>query len=184
MSSSPLVPIPAFEALSPAFKARSTRAKERLGAQINSVHAFANAEDLGGAARDFLEAAFSKGSLPPDLRMLIRMAVSSTNACRYCTAHQRAGLAKLAVPDAKIAAIGDARSPALSPRERAAVEFAKAMTVDAGAIPRKTRDEFTAQFSAQERVEVAIVATAMGVLNTFNDALEIPLESEFERLAG
>src|SRR4051812_37418379 len=44
----PLVPIVPYEELSPAFQTRSRAARERLGVQINSVHACAHAEELGG----------------------------------------------------------------------------------------------------------------------------------------
>ena len=40
------------------------------------------------------------------------------------------------------------------------------------AIQKRAVDELT----PQERVEVSIVATAMGVLNRLNDALNVPLE--------
>ena len=43
----PLVPIVSYEELSPEFQARSRAARERLGVQINSVHACAHAEELG-----------------------------------------------------------------------------------------------------------------------------------------
>src|SRR6476620_5012858 len=59
----PLVPIVSYEELSPEFQARSRAARERLGVQINSVHACAHAEELGGAARDFLSSAMTLGSL-------------------------------------------------------------------------------------------------------------------------
>ena len=38
------------------------------------------------------------------------------------------------------------------------------------------------EFTPRERVEVAIVATSMGMLNKLNDALRVPLEAEFEAL--
>ena len=52
----PIVPIPSFEELSPAFQARARRGRERLGANVNSLHAFAHSEELGGATRDYFEA--------------------------------------------------------------------------------------------------------------------------------
>jgi hypothetical protein len=58
------------------------------------------------------------------------------------------------------------------------------MTIDAGAIPPGVYADFIAEFTPQERVEVAIVATAMGMLNKINDALRVPLESEFEELVS
>jgi hypothetical protein len=48
----PVVPIPRFEELSPVVQARSRRATARLGVTVNSVHAFAHSEELGGATRD------------------------------------------------------------------------------------------------------------------------------------
>lgn len=180
----PLVPIVPYEELSPAFQARSRAARERLGVQINSVHACAHAEELGGAARDFLSSAMTLGSLSRELRLLIRLAVSNANQCRYCTAHQKHQLVGLGVAAPKISAVGHPESDALSQRERAAVRFAQAMTIDAGDVPDEIVAEFAQQFTPQERVEIVIVASAMGMLNKINDALRVPLESEFEPLVS
>jgi AhpD family alkylhydroperoxidase len=179
----PIVPIVPFEELSPAFQARSRQAEQRLGARINSVHACAHAEELGGAARDFLSSSMILGSLPRELRLLIRLAVANVNQCRYCTAHQRHQLIELGVPAVKLAALGEPENAGLSPRERAAVRFAQA-TLDAGAIPPAVYADFIEHFAPQERVEVTIVACAMDMLNKINDALRVPLESEFEALVS
>ena len=180
----PLVPIVSYEELSPEFQARSRAARERLGVQINSVHACAHAEELGGAARDFLSSAMTLGSLSREMRLLIRLAVSNANQCRYCTAHQKHQLIGLGVAAPKIAAVAHTESDGLSPRERAAVRFAQAMTIDAGDIPAEVAVEFDELFTPQERVEIVIVASAMGMLNKINDSLRVPLESEFEPLVS
>lgn len=180
----PIVPIPRFEDLSPAFQARAQRGRAHLGVNVNSLHAFAHSEKLGGATRDFFESVARLTTLPNELRLLIRLAVSSANQCRYCTAHQRHQLIGLGVPDAKMAAITDPAGEALSPRERAAVRYAQAVTIDAGGISPAIYRDFIELFTPEERVEVTIVATAMGMLNKCNDALRIPLESEFEALVS
>jgi AhpD family alkylhydroperoxidase len=180
----PLVPVVPYDELSPAFQAHSRAARERLGVQVNSVHACAHAEELGGAARDFLSAAMILGSLSREMRLLIRLAVSNANQCRYCTAHQKHQLIGIGVAAPKIAAIGHPESDALSSRERTAVRFAQAMTIDAGDIPDEVAAEFTERFTPQERVEIVIVASAMGMLNRINDALRVPLEAEFEPLVS
>jgi len=180
----PLVPVVPYEELSPAFQTRSQAARERLGVQVNSLHACAHAEELGGAARDFLSAAMILGSLSREMRLLIRLAVSNANECRYCTAHQKHHLLGLGTAAPKIAAAGHPESAALNPRERAAVRFAQAMTIDAGDIPDEIAVEFAEQFSPQERIEIVIVAGAMGMLNKINDSLRVPLESEFEALVS
>ena len=131
----PIVPIPSFEELSPAFQARARRGRERLGANVNSLHAFAHSEELGGVTRNYFEAVAKLTVLPNELRLLIRLAVATANR-RYCTAHQRHQLASLAVPEEKMAAIWKLDTGELTPRERAAVRFGQAITLDAGGIRR------------------------------------------------
>ena len=177
----PVVPIPPYDELSPAFQERSRQAAERLGVTINSVLAFSHSEDLGGAARDFFTAAMTLGSLSREFRLLIRLAVANANQCRYCTAHQRHQLIHLGIPEEKMAAVSTG-GDALSPRERAAVRFAQAMTIDAGNVPVDVETDFIAQFTPKERVEIAIVATTMGMLNKCNDSLRVPLEEAFAAL--
>src|SRR3954468_6789018 len=150
----PLVPVVPYEEMSPEFQTRSRAARERLGVQINSVHACAHAEALGGVARDFLSSAMTLGSLSREMRLLIRLAVSNANQCRYCTAHQKHQLIGIGVAASKLSAIGHPESDALSPRERAAVRFAQAMTIDAGDIPDEIATEFVAHFTPQDRVEI------------------------------
>jgi AhpD family alkylhydroperoxidase len=178
----PIVPIPSFEDLSPAFQARARRGRQRLGVNVNSLHAFAHSEELGGATRDYFESVAKLTSLPNELRLLIRLAVATANQCRYCTAHQRHQLVGLGVSEAKMAAIWNPDTDELSPRERAAVRFAQAITLDAGGIPETVYADFIREFTPQERVEVAIIATSMGMLNKLNDGLRVLLESEFEPL--
>jgi len=180
----PIVPIPSFEELSPAFQARARRGRERLGVNVNSLHAFAHSEELGGATRDYFESVARLTVLPNELRLLIRLSVATANRCRYCTAHQRHQLAGLGVPEEKMAAIWKPNTDELTARERAAVRFAQAITLDAGNIPSDVYADFVGEFTPEERIEVAIVATSMGMLNKLNDALRVPLESEFEALVA
>jgi AhpD family alkylhydroperoxidase len=92
--------------LSPAFQARARRGEERLGVNVNSLHAFGHSEELGRATRDYFESVAKLTVLPNELRLLIRLAVATANQCRYCTAHQRHQLAGLGVSEEKMAAIG------------------------------------------------------------------------------
>jgi AhpD family alkylhydroperoxidase len=124
------------------------------------------------------------GSLSREMRLLIRLAVSDANQCRYCTAHQKHQLVGLVVAAPKIAAASHPESDTLSPRERAAVRFAQAMTIDAGDIPDEGAAEFTEQFTPQERVEIVIVASAMAMLNRINDSLRVPIEAALEPLVS
>jgi AhpD family alkylhydroperoxidase len=124
------------------------------------------------------------GILSREFRLLIRMAVSNANQCRYCRAHQIHQLHGLGIAEQKILAISHDNDPALDERERVAVRFAQAITLDAGSIPSAVQADFVRLFTPRERVEIAIVATTMGVLNKCNDALGVPLESAFEELVS
>ena len=53
------------------------------------------------------------------------------NGCRYCTLHQVMGLRRLGVDPAKLVAMKKDDS-ALTPKERAAVEFARRLTKSPG----------------------------------------------------
>jgi hypothetical protein len=113
---------------------------------------------------------------------LARLAVATANQCRYRTTHPRHQLAGLA--DAKMEAIWKPEADQLSPRERAAVRFAQAMTIDASNILGDVYADFICEFTPKERIELAIIATSMGMLNNLNDSLRVPLQSEFEALVA
>ena len=149
MAKTPLVPIPDFADLTPTFQELSRRGREHLGVQVNSVHAFSHSEDLGAAARRFFTEAMALGTLSRELRLLIRLAVSNANECRYCRAHQIHQLHGLGVSEHKILAISHDRDPALDERERAAVRFAQAMTFDAGSIPSAVQADFVRLFTPE-----------------------------------
>ena len=73
--------------------------------------------------------------------------------------------------------------PAFDERERAALSFVDAMMADASNISDAIAKRFVDNFTPQERVEIAYVATTMGVLNKFNDAFRVPIEDEVVGIA-
>ena len=68
LTADPIVAIPSFDELSPAFRERARRGWERLGVNVNSLHAFAHSEALGGATRDYFEAVARLTTLSNELR--------------------------------------------------------------------------------------------------------------------
>lgn len=175
----PLVPLLSDEEFGPRMQKAAERAVKRSGRLPNSGRALANAGDLGAATREFFEDVWQLGKLPRELRLLIRYKVSSTNACLYCSTHQVSFLQKLGVAADKIAHIHESDThEAFDERERVALAFAEAMTIDAANIPQSLATHLVRSFSPDERVEIAIVASAMGLLNKINDSLRIPLEDE------
>lgn len=74
--------------------------------------------------------------------------------------------------------------PAFSEKERVILAYSEALTIDASAIPPKVIKAFTEHTTDQERVEVTIVAAAMGLLNRLNDGLRVPLEEPMLDIAS
>ncbi|MBO6783507.1 MAG: carboxymuconolactone decarboxylase family protein, partial [Alphaproteobacteria bacterium] len=150
----------------------------------NNVRAMANSPELGATMRQFLDDVWDHGDLPKPMKALIRAKVSNINACLYCSAHQVKVMLSQGVAQDKIDNMYEYRThPAFSDKERAILAYAEALTVDAGNIPQDVVGAFTAHTTNQERVEVTIVAAAMGLLNRLNDGLRVPLEEPMIEIA-
>ena len=172
-----LVPLVPKEQFTPELARSAERVSKRVGMTANNVHAMANAPVLGGIVRQFLDDVWDHGDLPKPLKALIRHKVSNINACLYCSAHQVRVMMSQNVSKEKIDNIHDYETyPVFTSKERAALAFAEALTIDAGNIPEDIQKRAQWELSSQELVEISIVATAMGILNSLNDGLNVPLE--------
>jgi uncharacterized peroxidase-related enzyme len=175
-----IVPLVQDDELSPEFAAYVGKVKQRRAWVPNNTYALANAPELGMAARGIFDAATRAGSLPRELRYLIRYVVSNLNACRYCMTHQINRLrGEFSVTEQKLRdSIECEDSPLFSEREKAALSYAKALTVNAGGVPEEIYEALIEHFSPQERVEITVIAAAMNMINIVNDGLRLPLEDE------
>lgn len=180
-----LVPMVADEDFSPAFRKSAERVSKRVGMTANNVRAMANSPELGATMRQFLDDVWDHGDLPKPMKALIRHKVSNINACLYCSAHQVKVMMSQGVSQEKIDNMHVYRThPAFSEKERAILAYAEALTIDAGAIQADVIEGFVAHTTDQERVEVTIVASAMGLLNRLNDGLRVPLEEPMLEIAS
>jgi AhpD family alkylhydroperoxidase len=175
-----IIPLVREDELSPEFAAYVEKVKQRRVWVPNNTYALANAPELGMAARHIFDAVTSVGSLPRELRYLIRYVVSNLNACRYCMAHQTNRLkGEFGISQQKLTeSVGCEDSSLFTNREKAALNYAKALTLNAGGIPDTIYDELIRHFNPQERVEITVIAAAMNAINIVNDGLRLPLEEE------
>lgn len=181
----PLVPMVADKDFSPAFKKSAERVSKRVGMVANNVRAMANSPELGATMRQFLDDVWDHGDLPKPMKALIRQKVSNINRCLYCSAHQLKVLASQGVVQEKIDNMNEYQThPAFSDKERAILAYAEALTIDAGSISKNVIRAFTEHTTDQERVEVTIVAAAMGLLNRLNDGLQVPIEQPLLDIAS
>ena len=180
-----LVPMIADEEFTPAFKKSAERVSKRVGMVANNVRAMANAPELGATMRQFLDDVWDHGELPKPMKAMIRQKVSNINACVYCSAHQIKVLKSQGVSQDKIDNSYDYLThPAFSEKERAILAYSEALTIDAGSISPEIIKNFTTHTTNQERVEVTIVAAAMGLLNRLNDGLRVPIEEPMLEIAS
>jgi uncharacterized peroxidase-related enzyme len=179
-----LVPLVEMDDFTPEYRAWADESIKKTGRLANSAKAMAHATELAPIARTAFSTVASGGSLGPELTMLIRLVVSNLNACVYCSTHQTNTLIKMGVPENKIRNINAYKTdPAFSERERTALDFAAAVTRDSANIPDDLCDRLVAAFDPKQRVEITMVAAFMGMLNKFNDALRVPIETASVDLA-
>jgi AhpD family alkylhydroperoxidase len=122
---------------------------------------------------------------PPMLCDLVALVVSQDNSCRYCYGAQRAVLRIHGFSDDQIdRLLRDFHVAALSPPERAALDFARRLT---RANPRPGRAEFEAVVHAglprEAALEVAAVAASANFSNRLGTFLALPQEA-IERFVG
>lgn len=117
------------------------------------------------------------------IKELVIIKTSHVNGCRYCYAHNTAlGEAAGITQDEVIALSSDdyLRSPTLSEREKAAVEWAEAVTLNTAA---KRDDLFAVMkrlFTDAEIVELTMVSAMFNMINRLNDSLQVPVEEQDE----
>ena len=107
--------------------------------------------------------------------------MSTANECRYCTLHQVQGLRRLGVDPGKLQAMRKDDS-ALTPRELAAVKFARKLTDRPSGV---TGDDYAAirtEFGDTGALEVLIQTCNFAFMNRFTDGLQLPSEDEAVRV--
>jgi AhpD family alkylhydroperoxidase len=102
----------------------------------------------------------------PLLLELVNVHISRRNGCRYCTLTHEASLRELGACSERSSSLDDWRSSAaFSPRERAALEWAEAVSQVESGIPEELRDRMQRLFSA---TEIAGLTAAVSAIEAWN----------------
>jgi uncharacterized peroxidase-related enzyme len=118
-------------------------------------------------------AVLAPGSVGLRLKELIAVAVSGLNGCEYWLASHTVLAGRAGAGEEEIAAARDGRFESFGEKERAALEFAAAMSRDAHSIDDTRWAELRSHFDEGEIVEIAAVAGLFNYFNRFNDALRV-----------
>ena len=132
--------------------------------------------------RVFLGVAFLYGMidrksspLEPVLRSLVTVRVSQLNGCRFCVVLNSATLLKRGVAIDKVAALADWRGSNLfDQRERAALEYADAVTLRSGEIEQDLIERVKDHFDDDGVVELTALIAIQNMSSKFNSALGVP----------
>ena len=147
----------------------------------NSQRAMMRAPALAMAWRAYGTAVREKFSIDRAIQLQVSFAVSMANECRYCTLHQVLGLRRLGVDPAKLVAMKK-DDTALTPRELAAVTFARKVTREPAAVTDEDFSKLKAEFGGQGAFEVLLQTCGFSFMNRFTDGLRLPSEDEAIRV--
>jgi AhpD family alkylhydroperoxidase len=115
-----------------------------------------------------------KSRLDPQTRLLAIHRVSELNGCSWCLDYGEATADKMGISQSKLQALHSHRSsPLFNDRERAAIDFAEAVTQVGARVDDDLFARLRAQLSEREIVELLAAVAAENFFNRFNAALEI-----------
>jgi AhpD family alkylhydroperoxidase len=122
--------------------------------------------------------------LEPALRSLITVRVSQINHCRFCVDINSATLLQRGIGEDKLWALEDWRGSNLfDERERAALEYAEAITVTDLEVDDALMARLRAHFDEDATVELTALIAFQNMSSKFNAALGVPPQG-FCRVPG
>ena len=122
------------------------------------------------------------------LRNLATIKTSMVNQCNYCATHTSIFGAALGLKEDDIAALKDdsyKTSPLFNERERAAIAWSEAMTLNTANRTGKHWDDMKRLFTDAEIVEISMASAMFNMINRLNDSFWTELETlEYNRKQG
>jgi uncharacterized peroxidase-related enzyme len=139
------------------------------------TRSLANAPDLLETLMPFLGQVMGESSLDLATKELVIVRVSQLNGCHYCLAAHRPVALDAGVPPEHVAAACDeALLDELPERERAIVDWVDRVTTEPAAVDDGLLARVLGWVREDELVELTILAGAIGMLNGYCIAFEIP----------
>jgi uncharacterized peroxidase-related enzyme len=152
--------------------------RRKYGQVLKPALLWARSPRLFAAMAAFYGALERKRSpLEPALRSLVMVLVSERNGCRFCVDLNSALLAERSGSLDKLRALADWRSsPLLTERERAALEYAEAMTADGVPVSNELFARLQRHFDDDALVELTALIAFQNLSSRFNSALDVPAQ--------
>ena len=111
------------------------------------------------------------GSVERRIKSLVYLACSYANECPFCIAANTPGAHKAGVTEEELQALRAEHDERFSEPERVAIRYARELTRRAAA--DESQAELLAHFTAEQAVEITLVAAMANFTNRFNNGLGI-----------
>jgi 8-oxo-dGTP diphosphatase len=122
----------------------------------------------------FYGAVMGPGAVERRTKELVYLTCSLANECAYCTATHKAGGNKAGITEEEMRALQTEQDHAFSEPERAAITYARELTLTADA--EESRERLFAHFTNEQIVEITLVAALANFTNRFNNGLMLQPE--------
>ncbi len=123
--------------------------------------------------------AFDRKSSPlePSLRSLLMVRISQINICPFCIDLNASHALERGIPQGKLEVLDQySDSPIFSDREKAALDFAEAMTITGRKIETVLQTRLKANFSDDAIIELAGLIAYQNMSSKFNSGLDVPAQ--------
>lgn len=176
------IPVPAREKLDPATQAYFAKCDEKIGFVPNVLLSYSfDAKKLRGFTEMYNELMLGESGLSKLEREMIAVAVSSINHCFYClTAHGAAVRQISGDPKLGEQMVMNYRVAELSPKMRAALDFAAKLTENPDKIVESDREALRkAGWSDKDIWDIASTAAFFNMSNRMAAAIEMNPNDEY-----
>jgi 8-oxo-dGTP diphosphatase len=139
------------------------------------LRTMANRPDVLKTFVPFYSAVVGPGAVEHRIKELVYLTCSFANECAYCTASHQASGKKAGITEEEMRALQTEQDHAFSEPERAAIAYARELTLTADA--EESRERLFAHFTNEQIVEITLVAAMANFTNRFNNGLMLQPES-------
>ncbi len=147
---------------------------------VEMIQAMCLRPEILAAFGRFGSCVYPGGLLERPVKEYVIIEASRRNACQFCRDSHVAVARMLQIADDAIARIDD--PDALSPRERLAVEYTRAVLADSNRINPRLIERLKSSFTEPELVELSFLVGFITMLNLFNNALQVRYAGEYEAI--
>ena len=132
--------------------------------------------DILAALGDLGAAVYPGGLLERVLKERVVVETSRLNDCQYCVGSHVGTLRRMGFDSTPLE---EPHAPGLTERERLALAYTHAAVRDSNSIPEALFAEVQKAFSDEEIVELTLLVGLTGMLNLFNNALQVRYHDEY-----